>query len=292
VARIHAARKAEPDVVQNWMVAVAFFGALAALLGQRVRPAILWPSLAVLALLPNFRALVGSLLPDEAIMLLFALAGVCGGLWLLDRDPRLVSLAALFSAAAALTKNEGLMLGLVLVALLAAVTRLKPWRELAVLAAVPLAALIPWRLWMHAHGVPAAPALPVGNLVDFGYLGGRTDRLGTAVRELPPSLVSFNRWLLTVPLLVLLAAVLAGRRPPLAGYVLGTVVLGSSGSRSSTGRPRSRSTGTVATTAERVVSSLVVFAAPCSRCSCRRPSSKSTTSLRRETAESIAAYGD
>jgi hypothetical protein len=128
-------------VLQDWALTAAFFGALAALLAPRVRPVILWPSLAVLALLPNFGALVGTLLADGPLAVLFALAGVCGALWLRDREPRLVALAALFVAAGALVKNEGLMLALVLVAVLAAVTRLRPWRELACLAAAPVAAV-------------------------------------------------------------------------------------------------------------------------------------------------------
>jgi hypothetical protein len=51
---------ASPLALQHWVVAVAFVGALASLLAVRVRPAILWPCLALLALLPTFTALLGS----------------------------------------------------------------------------------------------------------------------------------------------------------------------------------------------------------------------------------------
>jgi hypothetical protein len=105
--------------VQNWIVAAAFFGGVAALLAPRVRPAVLWPSLALLALLPDFGLLVASLLADESLALLFALAGVCGALWLVEKEVRFAVLAAFFLATAALVKNEGLMLALVLFVLLA-----------------------------------------------------------------------------------------------------------------------------------------------------------------------------
>jgi hypothetical protein len=248
-------------VVQHWVLTAAFFAALAALLAPRVRPAILWPSLAVLAVLPNFGALVGSLLADEPLAQLLALAGVCGGLWLLDRDARLVALAALFIAAAALVKNEGLMLALLLAVLLAAVTRFRPWRELAALAAAPVAAVIPWRLWMDANGVPESPALRLGDLLDPGYLARRGDRLGTALQELPPFLLSFDRWLLTVPLALALALVLVRRRPELSAYAIGTVVLGFLGFATVYWASSYPLDWYIDTSAERVVSSLAVFAA-------------------------------
>jgi hypothetical protein len=248
-------------VLQNWIVTAAFFGALAALLAPRVHPAILWPSLAVLALLPNFGALVGSLLADEPLAMLFALAGVCGALWLLDRDPRFVALAAVFTSAAALVKNEGLMLALVLALLVAAAARGRPWRELVALAAAPIAVVIPWRLWMDANGVPESPALRLGDLVDPGYLLDRIDRLQTALRELPPFLLAFDRWLLTIPVVVLVSLVLVRRRPALSVYALGTLVLGFLGFATVYWASTYPLDWYIDTSAERVVSSLAVFAA-------------------------------
>jgi hypothetical protein len=171
--------------VQNWIVAAAFFGAVAALLAPRVRPAILWPSLALLALLPDFGLLVASLLADESLALLFALAGVCGALWLVEKEVRFAALAAFFLATAALVKNEGLMLALVLFVLLAAVTRGRPWRQLLALAALPIIAVVPWRLWMNANGVRETSAFRLEDLGRPQYLLDRTDRLGTALHELP-----------------------------------------------------------------------------------------------------------
>jgi hypothetical protein len=212
--------------VQNWVVAAAFFAALAALLADRVRPAILWPSLALVALLPDFGVLVGSLLADEAMMLLFALAGTCGGLWLVGREVRHAALAAFFLAASALVKNEGLMLAVVLFVLLCAVTRPRRWRHLVPLVALPIVALVPWRLWMGANGIPETSAFRLGDLSRPAFLLDRSDRLGTALQELPPMLVDPERWLLTVPALIVVAAATLGRRPALAIYAVGMLVLG------------------------------------------------------------------
>lgn len=110
----------------HWAVAVAFFGALAGLLRERVRPAILWPALAMLAFMPMLARLIGSSLADEPLALLYALAGVCSALWLLDRDWRMAALGSVFLVAATLTKNEGLMLSLALALVVALVARRRP----------------------------------------------------------------------------------------------------------------------------------------------------------------------
>ena len=60
----------------HWALAAAFLLGVAWLLAPRVRPAILWPSLAMLALAPKFGALVGSSLADEPLALLLGLAGL------------------------------------------------------------------------------------------------------------------------------------------------------------------------------------------------------------------------
>lgn len=247
--------------VQNWIVAVAFFGAVAALLAGRVRPAILWPSLALLALLPDFGLLVASTLADESIALLFALAGVCGALWLVEQEVRFVALAAFFLATAALVKNEGLVLALVVFVLLALVTRVRPWRQLLVLAALPILAIVPWRLWMNANGVPDTSAFRLGDLARPEFLLDRTDRLGTALHELPPLLLAFDRWLLAVPLFLVAAAAVAGRRPALSAYAVGTLVLGVLAFATVYWASTYPLRWYIDTTADRILPSLVVFGA-------------------------------
>lgn len=209
--------------VQHWILFAAFLGALAGLLAGRVRPAFLYASLAALSLLPALERLVGSSLADEPLAELFALVGVCAALWLLERDWRYAAVCGVLLAALPMTKNEGLMLGAVVVLALGVVTTFRPWRTLVPLAAVVVLAALPTRIWHHAHDLRDDSDYRLGDLVDPGVLWDRLDRLEVTVRELPEYALDPDRWLLAVPLMLLLAALLARRQPRLAGFCAGTV---------------------------------------------------------------------
>lgn len=248
--------------VQHWILFAAWVGALAAVALPRVRPAFVWPGLMALVLLPYVASLVGSSLGDEPVALLVALAATCIALWLGDRDRRLLGLAALFLTAAALTKNEGLMLALALAVALAAA---RPTRRgllaAAALAAAPAVAWGAWRGWLAAHDVSGSPDFVLGNLVDPGYLGGHADRLGLGLQGLLHQLFSTRRWLVAVPVALVLAALAAPRRPRLALFAL------TAGGLALLGFGAIYWVGTleiheyVDTSAERVASSLALLAA-------------------------------
>jgi hypothetical protein len=210
---------------QHWILFVAFLAALGGLLAGRVRPAFLWPSLASISLLPGLERLVGSSLADEPLAELFALAGVCAALWLLEGDWRQAAVCGSLLAALPLTKNEGLMLGVVLVAALAVVTALRPWRTLVPLTAAVVLAAVPWRAWLRVHDVRDDSDFRLGDVFDPGLLWDRIDRLGIAVDELPQYVLDPGRWLLAVPFALLLAALLIRRRPRLTGFCVGTLVV-------------------------------------------------------------------
>jgi hypothetical protein len=210
----------------HWVVAVAFFAALAGALAGRIRPAVLWPSLAMLVLMPMLGRLIGSSLADEPLAMLFALAGVCTALWLEERDWRLGVVGGLFLAAAALTKNEGLMLSVILVMMLTLAARPRRARMMAAaLAVAPLLAFVVWKGWLERHGVPGNYAYDFGDLLRPGYLAGRFERFEYGAGQLLEQLLSPSKWLLTVPASLALAAVLARRRPALTTLVFGTTVL-------------------------------------------------------------------
>jgi 4-amino-4-deoxy-L-arabinose transferase-like glycosyltransferase len=210
----------------HWVVAVAFFGALAGLLAGRVRPAILWPALALLAFMPMLGRLIGSSLADEPLALLVALAGVCGVASLEEREWRLGLLAGVFLVAATLTKNEGLMLAVVLaVALALAARSRRAWLTGAALAAAALAAFLVWKAWLDRHGVPGNYAYDFGDLLRPGYLADRVERLEYGAGQLLEQLVSPSRWLVTVPATLALAVAIARRRSDLTTLVLATTVL-------------------------------------------------------------------
>jgi hypothetical protein len=210
---------------QHLVVAAAFVAAIAGVLADRVRPLLLWPGLAVLVLMPSFGDLVGSSLGDEPLALLLALGGLGAARWLVDPNPRWLAVGGVCTTAAALTKVEGLPGALLVAVLVAAASRLRAWRPALALGAAPVLAVIPWRLWMHVHHIHTNSAFPYSKLLHPGYLGGRLDRLGTALVDLPGYLLSVNRWLLAVPAALLLALCLSRRRPALTVLVVGSAVL-------------------------------------------------------------------
>jgi hypothetical protein len=218
---------ASPLALQHWVVAAAFFGALASLLAVRVRPAILWPSLALLALLPTFAVLIGSSLGDESLMLLLGLGGASAALWLLERDARYAALAGIFLAAAALAKDEGLLIAVVLAGttLAAAVAR-RPRRPLApaLVLLAPVAALAPWKLWLRLNDVPTPGDYRLSDLFDPGLLSERLDRLSYAANALPGYVFEPGRWLLAVPLMLAATLLAAPRSPALSVLALAPVV--------------------------------------------------------------------
>jgi hypothetical protein len=215
--------------IQHWVLAVGFFGALVALLGGRVRPAILWPSLAMLSLVPVFDNFVGSALGEEPLVELFALAVAAAAVWLLDPDPRSAALCGLFLAAAVLTKNEGAMLAVALLVMLIATGRpRRRWRTLAALVAAPALAFVSWQIWLSANHVAVVDRdFKLQDVFHFGYLSDRTDRLRIALGAMPRTLFDPANLLLSVPLALALIALLlvTGRSHRLALFSLGTIVL-------------------------------------------------------------------
>ena len=254
---------ASPLAAQHWVIAVAFFGALASLLAVRVRPAILWPCLALLALLPTFTALIGSMLGDEPLMLLLGLGGACAALWLLERNACYAALAGLFFAAAALAKNEGLPIALVIAAtMLGAALVRRPRRPLApaLVLLAPIAALAPWKLWLRIEDVHVSPDYRLSDLLNPGLLGDRFDRLSYGARHLPTYIFSTGHWLLAVPLMLAAAILVAPRRPALAVLALAPVVAVPAGLLVIYWIGYPPVDWYVATTADRVVASAVVLA--------------------------------
>ena len=219
--------KASPLALQHWVVAVAFFGALASLLAVRVRPAILWPCLALLALLPTFTSLLGSSLGDEPLMLLVGLGGACSGLWLIERDPRFAALAGLFLAAAALAKSEGLPIAAVVAAMTLVVAVARPPRRALVPVLVllaPFAAVLPWKIWTRVNDVPASPDYRLSDVLHPALLADRFDRLSYAAHKLPAYVFGTDHWLLAVPLMIVAALLAAPRRPGLSLLALVSVL--------------------------------------------------------------------
>ena len=211
---------------QHWVIGAAFFLSIGSLLASRVRPAVLWPCIAAVAVIPQFDELIGSSLADEPLALLLGLAGVCTVLWLVEEERRLLVLAALFSAGAVLAKSEGLVLMLVLAAVPVVVAvRRRRWVE-ASLAVAGVLAFVPWRVWMAVHHVVRqSPDYKLSNIFHFGYVGDHAARLETAIGPYTKALFSPAQTLLFVALALSAAVVIARRRPAVSFLVGLTVIL-------------------------------------------------------------------
>jgi hypothetical protein len=223
----HAVGGADPlDLARvHWALAAGFLFAVAWLLAPRVRPAILWPSLLLLALAPRFGDLVGSSLADEPLAMLIGLAGLTGLIWLLEDDRRYAALCAVFLAASTATKNEGLMLALVVVVALAvAGPRRRHVPMLLTFVAAILGVHALWRVWLERHSVPPNPFYRLTDALDPTFLAGRIDRLGYGLGQLLSQLAMPSRWLLIVPATVVLA-LLAMRKAPVVSRFVGVVVV-------------------------------------------------------------------
>jgi hypothetical protein len=248
--------------VQHWVFAVATFAALAALLAPVVPAVALWPSLLMLAITPNVADLIGSSLGDEPLAFLFALAGIAALRWLLEDEHRFALLTGLFMTAAALTKNEGLLLALVLVAALTAASwdRLRSrWSVLAGTAAAPLLAQLAWNVWFRSKHVEIVADYRLGDLARPAYLLDRLDRLGYALRELPGYVFAPHQWHYTAPFFLLAAALAAVSAPRLALATLGTAVTAFLGLAAVYWVGSPDVAWWIDTSAERVVSSIALF---------------------------------
>jgi hypothetical protein len=189
--------------LEHTLLGIGFVLAVAALLHERVRPLLLWPGLLLLLLVPTIEQLIGSLMADEPLAVLFALAGVCGALWALDGDARLAALCGLFLAASTLTKNEGLMLSVALLVPLLLARRPRPSLLLSVVPA--LVAFVVWKLWLDRHGVPSSSHYRFSDLASPSYLHDNAQKLTTAAGGILKQALHPQKTLLALPLAWLLS---------------------------------------------------------------------------------------
>jgi hypothetical protein len=191
--------------LQFLLFAVAGVAALHALLRERVRSWLLWPGLLALAVAPAFTGQLLTAYADIPLALFVAAGLLAAANWLEDGEPRTLALAALFFAAAALTKNEGLIfVAAALVGLLLASRR---WRPLLVALAGIEAALLPWQIWLAVHHIHTDTLLSARSLhVQHPGIGP------LALHALLDRALSLQAWPLLLPLFLLAVLAAAGSR--------------------------------------------------------------------------------
>ena len=218
-------------LLQRWLLLAGFFLGLAGLLLRQARPALVWPPLAMLAAAPATVRYADSLLADPLVAVTVALAAVCGVVWLLEPSRAFALLTALFLAAAALVKTEGFLLGALLgVLLLAFGLSTRRYRDLAVIVLAPVAALLPWKLWLELHDAPLWSELyDFGDLFRPGYLLDRIDRLGYALEHMTRSVLAPDLWLLSLPIVAVAIVLAAPRNRRLAGLAASWILVAFAG---------------------------------------------------------------
>lgn len=174
--------------VQFWFLVVGGVGALAGVLVERVPSWLLWPSLVLVLVLPRFGESLLLPLADVLVDLFFVAGAVLVALWLRDAERWRLAVATILLAGAALTKREGLVFALCVVAgavVASPSVRRRAWLEAALSGVLVVAAVVPWRLWYSARGIAS----------DMPSTGGHAlDRLGGALELSADVLASTALW--------------------------------------------------------------------------------------------------
>lgn len=159
--------------VQFWFLAAGGVAALAGVLAGRVPSWMLWPSLVLVVVLPRFGESLLLPLADVLVDLFFVAGAVLVALWLRDAERWRLAVATILLAGAALTKREGLVFALCVVAgavVASPAVRRRAWLEAALSGVLVVAAVVPWRLWYSARGIASDTPSTASDTLD--RLGG------------------------------------------------------------------------------------------------------------------------
>jgi hypothetical protein len=205
-----------PDVQalhgQFWILFVAFLWAAGYLASRVARPLLWAPLIALIAVTPALETGIRTLYADVPMSLFLGLGVLLVGLWLAERRPGDLAVGALMLAAAANTKNEGLVAAagvLVVAALVTAVAgrgtsvRRAILPLLAAMAALAVA-IAPWRLWVAAHPVEGGAGIniPVSRGFDPAFLIDHADRIHPTISAIGGQVGDQANWYYLLPLAI------------------------------------------------------------------------------------------
>ena len=216
------------DVIRHvWLVLVGSIWALAYVLRGRVRPVVWAPVLLLALLAPGVAGQLRDGYADVPMALFASLGVVALGMWIEREEAGLLPLAAIMLAATANMKNEGLAatLAVLVVGGAVVVARKLNVKAYAAAAGAVVVALLPWRLWLAAHGIEGD--MPVAKGLNPGYLLDRIDRVGPAIAAINGQFADPERWLYILPLatLVVVASLVSGVGRRVAAFYLGCFLL-------------------------------------------------------------------
>jgi hypothetical protein len=211
-----------------WLLLIAFVWA-GGFLASRISRAAVWSVLLCGAALFASGPLLTAY-ADVPVALFLGTAILSLGLWLEFGGRRDLAVAMLLFGGAAGIKNEGLLgaVAALVVAVLVVLSRRERGRarELLVAAlAFAAIAVLPWRLWLSAHGLKGQ--LPLSKGLDPGFLVDRFDRVWPSMGALHDQLVRHESVAIFAAIGIALAILrLRGpSRSPIAAFYLATGVL-------------------------------------------------------------------
>jgi hypothetical protein len=208
--------------LQYWFVVVGVVAAIAGCLYRRVPAWFLWPPLVLVLVVPRFGERLLTPQGDVLVDVFFVLGALLLALWLLDWQGWRLAGAAVLLAAATLTKREGLLFAAaaIAVAVVASWSRRRAaWPGLGAVAAVVVAAAIPWRLWYRSHDITGEAPPDLGASAAF-------DRALDSLRLSLDALFDNALWsIVPVVLCLLVGATFAWGNRRLATFLGGVAVL-------------------------------------------------------------------
>ncbi len=174
------------------------------LLRDRVRASVLLPTIAAIATAPAFFGQLATGYADVPLAMLIAAGVVTAACWLVDRNTGWLALVTIFFAAAALTKNEGLLFAAASYIALAAVATGR--RQRVALSGMVVALLYaPWKAYATYHHL-GAPDYDLSSSFNLPWVLERLDRGPIAAESLLREALGPDEF----GLLVLLAVVAIG----------------------------------------------------------------------------------
>lgn len=200
---------------------IGYLGAAWVILRAVATPVLAAATLLAVVSAPAVLAQLGSNFADIPLAFFVSLGVAAAAAWLRSAEPWLLSTAAIFLAAAALTKSEGVLFAVCAVAALALVRGRRAPRRVALLAGAVALAILPWRAYISAHEL-RHPDYELSNLLDRSFLGDLSYRVRPVVEELLLQLTNLDSWGLLLPMLgVGLAAAVIRRNYASALFAVG-----------------------------------------------------------------------
>jgi hypothetical protein len=214
---------------QFWLLLVTFVWALV-YLGLRRGAFLTWTPIAVaVGVAPGVYGQLMTAYADLPLALLLTLGVLLLAEWLRTGEGSVLAIAILFLAAAANTKNEGLVASAVALAVAGGIVVFtRRWSRLRFFGLGVLGYLVgvlPWRIWVSAHGV--YHDVPVLKGLTPSYLADRLDRVWPSVQAMYAQVIDQTSWLYIVPLAAALAiaSFVSGRRREQAVFFFATAVI-------------------------------------------------------------------